>query len=330
MLRCAISRNLPRSLQISPRWSLSCGQRLAEKSCHQTRLLSFLPIVSSLDTAQKTSTRESGFHKHLTIQSPDGMVDPDQSASGPRNDTGLEKSDAASFGENAAQLGHYSATLADGTIVHNDLEPVTLSQFEDLVSLISQIWTQYSSKIIPQVSAYNIGIQVWTHPDHTSSLFTRIYDTGKGSRGYRRTWHYEWSLPLNGSNFSIVESRYLPRIRVIPQNLFLEALKNHIGSVDRHGSLTKTSPPSPHTLYYVSRDLKRMFACNIEDPEAKSQSMSVVLDDGTIVSPTPSAVIETGPFLSLATIVWQWWQQEQSIRSEVSEITTLIRMMYVC
>jgi hypothetical protein len=76
--------------------------------------------VSSLDTAQKTSTRGIGLDKDFAIQSPDGIVNPDQSASELRNDTSPETSDADSFGENPAQLGHYSsATLADGTIVHN-------------------------------------------------------------------------------------------------------------------------------------------------------------------------------------------------------------------
>jgi hypothetical protein len=108
----------------------------------------------------------------------------------------------------------------------------------------------------------------------------------------------------------------------------VKALENHIGSVDRHGSLMMLSPPSTHALYYAFRDLERMFACDTMSPEG--QYMSVVLDDATIVSPAPSAVIKSGTFLSLATIVWQWWQQEQGLRSQASGSTTLIRIMYVC
>jgi hypothetical protein len=58
--------------------------------------------------------------------------------------------------------------------------------------------------------------------------------------------------------------------------------------------------------------------------------VSVVLDDSTVISPAPAAVIESDRVLSLATIAWQWWQQEQDSRSEASESTTLIRIMYVC
>jgi hypothetical protein len=90
MLRCASPGSLPRSLQISYRWSLVCCQSLTEKSCHQIRLLSFLPIVSSLDTAQKTSSPENGPNKHLTFDKTNDKHISDQTASELGNRTSTE------------------------------------------------------------------------------------------------------------------------------------------------------------------------------------------------------------------------------------------------
>jgi hypothetical protein len=97
--------------------------------------------------------------------------------------------------------------------------------------------------------------------------------------------------------------------------------------VDGHGSLA-LSAPVPHILYSALKDLERMFAYN--HVTNSSPTMSVVLDDSTIVISASKTVIEYDTFLSLVAIIWQWWQQEQGLWSEASENTTLIRIMYVC
>lgn len=87
------------------------------------------------------------------------------------------------------------------------------------------------------------------------------------------------------------------------------------------------SPPSSHALYPTFKDFERIFA--YAGQNLTNHLVSVVLDDSTIVSPISDTVIESGIFLSLATVISQWWQQEQGLRSEPLKGLTHIRVMYV-
>lgn len=180
--------------------------------------------------------------------------------------------------------------------------------------------------MIPQLSAQNIGVQVWTDPNHNSRLLTKIYDIEVG-KGSRMVLHYKWSVAVKDSGFSISQSKKAPRDWHSIRKPLLKALENHIGCFGRHGYLMTLSPPSPHALYPAFEALERMFVYDTGINEG--HYVSVVLDDSTVISPAPAAVIESDRVLSLATIAWQWWQQEQDSRSEASESTTLIRIMYV-
>jgi hypothetical protein len=138
-------------------------------------------------------------------------------------------------------------------------------------------------------------------------------------------YYYKWSVPTNTTNIEILESGIASVAWSKTRKILARALENHVGSVDQHGSLTTLSPPSPHALYPAFKDFERIFAYGSTHP----QPVSVVLDDSTIVSPIPDTVIESGIFLSLATVISQWWQQEQGLRSEPLKGLTHIRVMYV-
>jgi hypothetical protein len=283
--------------------------------------------VPSHDTAQTTSSRNHERDEPPAVQRLDHTHIVDATPSEFRDHKRIVTCNVDSDGETPAQLNRYSATLADGTIVHSSGRSINQSQFEDLVLMVSEIWKQRSDEISSKLSAQNIGIQVWRQTDQDSSLSTKIYDIGIG-RGPRTALREEWSLPVKDSTPSTLTSSHVSLRWRESRKSLMKALENHVVSVDRHGSLTTISPPSVHALYSAFENLERIFA--YEHWNADSLSASVVLDDSTIVTPAPASVIASNTFLSLATIVWQWWQQEQGLLSEASESITLIRIMYVC
>lgn len=61
--------------------------------------------------------------------------------------------DADRDGGTPAEMTQFSASLADGTIVHLYNSLIDLSQFKDLLSTVSKIWKQHSDEIIPHLSA---------------------------------------------------------------------------------------------------------------------------------------------------------------------------------
>jgi hypothetical protein len=106
----------------------------------------------------------------------------------------------------------------------------------------------------------------------------------------------------------------------------VKALGNHVGSADQHNPLALFFPPVPHPLYREFKDVNRIFAHEYRYPS----SMSVVLDDSTIVCPISHTLMEPDLFRSLATIVWQWWQQEPDLwRKAIGERPVFIRIMYM-
>jgi hypothetical protein len=190
----------------------------------------------------------------------------------------------------------------------------------------------FGSNTLTELSAENIGIAVlrvpeeWILPGERSSLSLKIYDISEG-RGCRTMLRCRWSIRENHRGFAVPGTKDKRMNWSQARRLLLSGLENHIGWVDGHGSLA-LSAPVPHILYSALKDLERMFAYN--HVTNLSPTMSVVLDDSTIVIPAPQTVIESDTFLSLVAIIWQWWQQEQGLWSEASENTTLIRIMYVC
>lgn len=60
--------------------------------------------------------------------------------------------------------------------------------------------------------------------------------------------------------------------------------------------------------------------------------MSIILDEHAIVSsvPNPDTAVIREELLSLAAPVWQWWRRErQSVRKDLQNCITNIRIMYV-
>jgi hypothetical protein len=238
MLRCAILRGAPKSSQTSLRKPFFSRQSLAKKPCHQTRSLSFLRIVSSHDTTQTKSSLENGLDEHLAIPSPaDGNV-PDQAALDLRNNTSTgtinDNNDADLQGESPTQPNYFSASLADGTIVHNLKGDISQSQFRDLVLQISQFWKQHSQEIMTELSAENIGIAVlrvpeeWILPGERSSLSTKIYDISEG-RGCRTMLRCRWSIRENHRGFAMPGTKDKRMNWSQTRRLLLSGLENHIG-----------------------------------------------------------------------------------------------------
>lgn len=329
MLRCMIARRFLKNRQASCQELLSFRQSLAGK-LYQTRSLSFLPIVSSHDTAKEGLSQKDELDQSRVLHTPVDICVTSPEISKPCDNTITErphgKDDANSHGGSPTQHGYFSASLADGTIVHNLLRNMTLSQFEQVVILTSEIWKQCSHEIRSHVSAQSLGIAVWGLRDDDSTISARIYDID-ASRGPRTVHHYKWSISTNNTNTTILERRGLPHAWNRTRKTLVSALENHVGSVDRDGSLVMLFRPSPHALYSAFKDIDRIFAYDV--PATTHHPMSVVLDNRTFVSPIPGAVIESGTFLSLATISWQWWQQEQDLRNEALSGTTNVRIMYV-
>jgi hypothetical protein len=128
--------------------------------------------VSSHDTAQEKSLRDE-LEKPLPIQISDKRSVPSSTASGPIGSTSIESLqdiiDADSHGDTPAQGNHFSATLADGAIIHTS-GLRTLSGFEGLVPVVAKVWKKYSHDINSQVSAQNIGMAIWGKPEIDSTV----------------------------------------------------------------------------------------------------------------------------------------------------------------
>jgi hypothetical protein len=328
MLRCAILRRLPKNPQASCRKSPRYRQSLVGKLCHQTRSLSFLPIVSSHDTAQEKSSRDE-LEKLPPIQISDERSVPSPTVPGLIGSTSIESSrhiiDADSRGDTPAQANYFSASLADGTIIHSS-GPRTLSEFEGLVSVIAKVWKQYSQDISSQVSAQNIGMEIWGNPEIDSTVSARIYEMEVG-RGLRKRYYYTWFVPTNTTNIEILKSGILSGTWPKTRKSLVKALKTHVGSVDQHGSLSMLSPPGPHPLHSAFKKLVSMFAYS--GVPFKDYAWSVVLDASTIVSPIPPMEIESNEFKSLAAIIWQWLQQDSLLREALSKDISHVQIMYV-
>ena len=327
MLRCVITKRILRNPQ-KPWQELSSIRQCSAGKLYQTRSLGFLPIVSSLDTTKKESPQKKGLDKPRIIHKPDNTCDISLECSEPYDNAGTETPhdvDNADLHEKPpAHSNHFSATLADGTIVHSGWEKVTQSQFADLVSMVVKIWKQCSHEIIPKLPAQRVGILVYQRLGEDSRFTLRIYDNGVGG-GRRRMFTQYWlaskeDLVLLSSQMQDGKSFTWTRVMLV------KALENHVGTVDQYGALAMLASPAPHTLYHEFADFERLFS--YKDLAAK-YPMSVVLDDRTFVSPISEAVIEPSIFLSLATMSLQWWQQEQGLQSEALSGMTNVRIMYV-
>lgn len=326
MLRCVIAKRILRNPQ-KPWQELFSIRQCSAGKLYQTRSLSFLPIVSSFDTTKKESSQKKGLDKPRIIHKSDNTCDTSLEYSEPYDNAGTEPPDVdnADFHEKApAHPNHFSATLADGTIVHSGKEKITQSQFADLVSMVVKIWKQCSREIIPKLPAQRVGILVSQTSGEDSRFTLRIYDNGVGG-GRRRMFTQDWlaskeDLVLLSSQMQDGTPFTWTRIMLV------KALENHVGPVDQYGALAMLASPAPHTLYHEFMDFERLFGYKAL---AAKYPMSVVLDDRTFVSPIPEAVIEPSIFLSLATMSWQWWQQEQGLQSEALSEMTNIRIMYV-
>ena len=283
--------------------------------------------MSSLDTTKKESPQKKGLDKPRIIHKSDNTCDTSLEYSEPYDNAGTETPDVdnADFhGKSPAHPNHFSATLADGTIVHSGKEKITQSQFADLVSMVVKIWKQCSHEIIPKLPAQRVGILVYQRSGEDSRFTLRIYDNGVGG-GYRRMFFQDWSASkedLVRLSTHMLDCEPFTRIR----RMLVKALENHVGPVDQYGSLAVLASPAPHTLYHEFMDDERIFGYDVP---AVKYPMSVVLDDRTFVSPIPEVMIKHSIFLSFAMMSWQWWQQEQGLRSEALSGMTNVRIMYV-
>ena len=327
MLSCAILRRFTRNPQASCRKLPSHRQNLVKKlTCRQSRSLSFLPIVSSHDTAHKEPSRTDGFDKPRIARTSDERSVSRPTVTLPQKHTTSETShdiDSADFHrESPDQENYFSASLVDGTVVYNVRRCPNLSHFEDSVLMIAKIWKQCSHEIIPEVAAQNIGIALETKSADGSAIFVGIHDMAENTS----TIHsYKCCISTTNGNVSVQKSSPLHfSLRKIRKRI-TKALENHVGFVDQHGSLVMLSRPNPHALYPAFKNLERICAY----VGHQTHAVSAVLDDSTVVSPVPGVVIEPEVFLSLAKMIWQWWQLDQGIRNEALSGTTHIRIMYV-
>ena len=283
--------------------------------------------MSSHDTAHKELSRVDGFDKPHIAQTSDERSVSRPTATLPQKHTTSEPShdiDSADFHrESPDQENYFSASLVDGTVVYNVRRCPNLSHFEDSVLMIAKIWKQCSHEIIPEVAAQNIGIALGTKSADGSVIFIVIHDMAESMS----TMHpYSCYISTTNEYVSVHKSPHVhTKFRKIRKK-FLKALENHVGSVDQHGSLVMLSRPNSHALYPAFKNLERISAYVIGN---HAHAVSAVLDDSTVVSPVPGVVIEPEVFLSLAKMIWQWWQLDQGIRNEALSGTTHIRIMYV-
>ena len=202
---------------------------------------------------------------------------------------------------------------------------MTWSQFEQAVLKTSEIWKQCSHEVRSHLSAQNVGIGVWAIRDSDSTLSVRIYDI-EPSRDPRRLYFYDWSIPMNNTNTTVLESSGSSFKWTQTRDRLIRALENHVGAVDQNGSLVMLSRPRPHTLHFAFKKTERIFAY---DKGIKSHPVSIILDRSALVSPIPGVLIESDVFMSLAMTVWRWWQQEQGLRNEALSRMVHVRIMYV-
>lgn len=324
MLRLVTVRRVLKNPRITCQELLSFRQNLAGK-LYQTRSLSFLPIVSSLDTTKEEPPQKSELEKPRVIHTPDDRCVTSSESPEPHDNATIENrhdiDDEKFYGESPAQSEYFSASLADGSIVHTLYRNTTLSQFGRLASETSKFWKQHSHLVRNQISAQNFGLAVWPGPDSEPIVSAKIYDID-ASRGPRAVYGYRWNV----SNLSIIESKRLSGRWTSVGNVLSRALENHVGSVDQHDSLVLLSPPAPHPLFHAFKEIKRIFA---HDRPTKSNPISVVLGERSLVSPIPGFSIESDTFLSLTKLVWQWLQHERGLRGEALSPMTHVRIMYV-
>ncbi|KEQ61926.1 uncharacterized protein M437DRAFT_25949, partial [Aureobasidium melanogenum CBS 110374] len=361
MLRCAILKRVSKDLQPSYRRFLLYQQSLTGISCHQKRQVGFLPIVSSHDLPKKESSWNTGFgtgiepkitrdsshesstnavsqHEIYSSKNNSQSTIPEPQTRGSTK-TSPGVADADPNGGFPAEATQFSASLADGTIVHLKDSLITLSHFKDLVLTISQIWKQHSDKIIPQLFVQNVGISIHKGIHHDryfgqDALHTTIYDAGVG-RGPRRIYSYLWSVSADRTQFSCLQhtvrsnERWAGRKSL--RKALMKALKNYIGSVDQHGSLELLSSPVSHACCSRFEQYERCFAYDTS-PSNIVKPMSIILDEHAVISPVPDpdAAVTREELLSLAAPIWQWWRRERPlVRENVQNHITNIRIMYV-
>lgn len=224
----------------------SASLLVSESAIHPTARVwqqAFPEVEARKSPKHLVESRESGVHpnrrsygqsiEESTISEPQTR---------PSTQTPLGVTDADSDEASATGTTHFSASLADGTIVHLKNSFINLSHFKGLVLTISKIWKQHSDKIIPQLFAQNVGIAissgVHNHRDFGQDvLSTTIYDAGVG-RGSRKIFSYTRSVSADRSQFSCLHftdrsnERWAGRSNI--RSALVKALKNYIGSVDQH------------------------------------------------------------------------------------------------
>lgn len=203
---------------------------------------------------------------------------------------------------------------------------------------ISKIWKLHSDKIIPRLSAQTVGIAIqrgiyYKEYFRQVVLRTRIFDAGVGN-GSRKIIDHIWSMTSDRSQFSCLLQSTLDKSswkgRTGLRSELVQALKNHIGSVDQHGSLEMHAPPVAHPLYFNHQQHEECFM--YERSDQKGEHLSIVLDENAIVTPVPASItaVTRETLLSLAVPIWRWWRLERpSVRKDQHGIITNIRIMYV-
>lgn len=114
------------------------------------------------------------------------------------------------------------------------------------------------------------------------------------------------------------------------RSALMKALKNHIGSVDQHGSLMMLYPPVSHALSSQFQQYEESFV--YDSGRYKGEPMAIVLGENAIVTPIPASIIAMTreALLSLAIPIWQWWRRERpSVPKDQHRIIDNIRIMHV-
>jgi hypothetical protein len=224
-----------------------------------------------------------------------------------------------------------SASLADGTIVlahfrcqGNRNFDKWEQKFVKKLSVINQFWNNHSQEIRSSFPAKRFGIFVRVTPVN-HKIILQLWDIQPGPSWPGSVVYILKDRQLSSSLF--LEGKRKVRARMA-QHVKL-ALQNFIGTINQAGALERLNPSTVHPLFFEVEDWNRKFGHVWKSRHDIYKTDVLLFNADTAVTQAPCTRDTPNTVLLKAAIVWQWWQQSQSLFAHTpGDMFTNIRIMY--